>query len=79
MTPKEKVLRNMLTAGEVAAMFNRTTQSVALWRKLHGLPYVRIRGDARDTIRYRRGAVLRWAKLHGREPVKTQARKRVRV
>lgn len=70
----EEVLTGLMTTGEVARLFNRDKQTVNVWRREKGLPFVRIPGDARDTIRYRRAAVLEWAALMSLDVRKERAR-----
>lgn len=65
MSEQCEVLSDLLDEQQVADRLGRSAQSVALWRRHRGLPYVRIPGSGRDTIRYRWPAVLQWAKTCG--------------
>jgi len=56
----------LLNEGDVARMFRRSKQTIALWRKHERLPYVLIKGEGRDTIRYDRAKIAIWAKQHGK-------------
>ena len=58
------VMNEYVTMQTVCAMFNRSAESIILWRKHKGLPYIRIPGDGRDTIRFDRLAITKWAKDH---------------
>lgn len=61
------VIDNQLTTADLMAMFNRSGLTIMVWRKSRGLPYIRITGAVRDTIRYDKVAVLRWARKHGKD------------
>jgi phage terminase Nu1 subunit (DNA packaging protein) len=54
-------LSSLLNTAEVAKLFNRSQLTIQLWRKHKQLPYIRIRGARRDTIRYDLNAVRKWA------------------
>ncbi len=49
----------------ICKLFRKIPLTVQNWRATRGLPYVRIEGDARDTIRYRLDAVRAWAAANG--------------
>ena len=59
-----EVLEDLMTERQVAALFGRSKLTIMLWRQNRELPHVIIPGDDRDAIRYRRPAVLRWAKAN---------------
>jgi hypothetical protein len=60
------VIEDLVDTNYVMQLFRRSELTIAYWRKNDGLPYVRIKGNARDTIRFDRKAVLRWAKKNHR-------------
>lgn len=51
----------LLTTKEVALFFDVSPQTITLWRDHKGLSCIRISGDHRDTIRYDRKTVEKWA------------------
>jgi hypothetical protein len=55
-------LKGLMTTAQVADLFGKSPLTITLWRKEKGLPYVRIPGDGRDTIRFHEGRVKKWAK-----------------
>jgi len=58
-------LSRMLNTEQVAVMFNRSQLTIQLWRKNKSLPYIRITGAKRDTIRYDEKALREWAQTTG--------------
>lgn len=50
-----------MTTTDVCRLFDRSPLTIANWRKYNGLPYVVIKGTGRDTIRFKRDEVIRWA------------------
>lgn len=57
---------NLLTESDIANLFHRSPQSVALYRKHKKLPYICIKGDEKDFIRYELKSALEWAKKVGK-------------
>ena len=74
----ETILGDLLTSRDVAALFDRTELTVLLWRRSHNLPYVRIKGNRRDTIRYRRSDLRAWAEKNDRQ-MKLEPNERVQL
>lgn len=62
-------LSGLVTSAFLEKMFNRKGLTIMIWRQREGLPYVRITGDGRDTIRFRYEAVLAWATVTGKAVV----------
>ena len=60
--PNFTQLDGYVTTGFLCGMFSRSELAITNWRLYKGLPYVRIPGDGRDTIRYTLDEVLDWAK-----------------
>lgn len=56
------VLRGYVTTADLCRMFSRAPLTILKWRQNKGLPYVRIPGDGKDTVRYKLVDVLDWAK-----------------
>lgn len=54
-------LNDIVTTGYLCKLFKRGTLTLQNWRNDLGLPYIRIPGDGRDTIRYDLDAVIDWA------------------
>lgn len=61
-----ETIDGLLTARDVAGMMGCSTQTIRLWRKHHGLPFVLIPGSDRNVIRFRRHRVQQWAKRVGK-------------
>ncbi len=57
----------LLTTEDLVRRFGRSKITVNNYRKVRGLPYVRLPGRARDSIRYRTGRVVKWARKHGKK------------
>ena len=55
-------MSDLLTTKALQQIVGRSRVTIWLWRKRHGMPVVRIKGDTRDGIRYRLPAIRRWAK-----------------
>lgn len=71
MAQNETVLdRELLTTADLCRLFKRAPLTIRHWREKKDLPYVRIPGHARDTIRFVRKDVLAWAKRLGKEVFK---------
>lgn len=66
-TSKERyrILDNLLTEEDLSRLFRRSKLTIMLWRK-DGLPYVRIKGSHRDTIRFERTEVMVWARKNNK-------------
>ena len=60
------MFENLLTTSDLCKLFKRGWLTILIWRRDKGLPYVRIPGHKRDTIRFDRKAVLKWAQQTGR-------------
>jgi len=60
-------LQSLLNTRDLAKMFDRSSLTIHLWKKKFGLPYIRIPGAGRDTIRYDKKAVKAWAKENDKE------------
>jgi hypothetical protein len=63
--PKEALLRylnSLWTLQDLMVLFDRKELTIHLWIKNESLPVVRIPGDKRDSIRFDRDDVLRWAR-----------------
>lgn len=65
-TENVTILENYVTTKYVAKLLSRTELTIHHWTKKEGLPYIRIPGDGRDTIRYDKQAVIQWATQTGR-------------
>ena len=69
MTKLQKQLDALLTITDVCRMFGKSAQTIFTWRQFQGLPYITIPGSGRDTIRFERREVKRWAKKENKEVV----------
>lgn len=58
-------LSGTLNTADLTRLFSRSPLTILLWRKNKNLPYIRIKGEKRDTIRYDRAKVEEWAKQQG--------------
>lgn len=63
----ETILDKMVTTTFLCRMFSRTALTILHWRTHEGLPFVRIKGDGRDTIRFELKRVRAWADRNGKE------------
>lgn len=61
-----RILEGLVDTEYLAKLFARSEQTIMLWRQHDGLPYVRIPGSGRDTIRYDKAEVLEWARKKGK-------------
>lgn len=61
------VYTNLATISTLCTLFRRSELTVLSWRRHKGLPYVRIPGDSRDSVRYDLDAVKEWAVQSGKE------------
>jgi phage terminase Nu1 subunit (DNA packaging protein) len=52
--------------GYLCELFKRSKETIELWRKKHGLPFVCIPGDTRPAIRFDLAVVKPWARRTGR-------------
>jgi hypothetical protein len=59
-------LEGLMTHSDLCRLFKRSELTVMLWRQNHGLPYIRVPGENRDTIRYDREQVIAWARSKGK-------------
>lgn len=59
--PVIEVLADFVTAAHLRELFRVSEQTIALWRKHKGLPYVVVPGDKRGSIHFRLERVRRWA------------------
>lgn len=57
-----EVLRGLVTQADMVTLFNCATLTITHWRDRYGMPYIRIPGNGKDTIRFRLKRVLRWAR-----------------
>ena len=64
--PAVEILEGLVTTQYLCKLFQRSPLTIFMWRSREGLPYVRVPGAARDTIRYRLEAVLEWARGKGK-------------
>ncbi|MFA5262226.1 MAG: helix-turn-helix domain-containing protein [Opitutaceae bacterium] len=55
-------VKTLLTVRQVAEMFDRTEQTIALWYRAGKIPCIRIPGAKKDAIRFDFDAVVAWAK-----------------
>ena len=75
-----EILNDMLTTADLMSAFDRSEITISIWRARKGLPYVRIKGTSRDTIRYRKAEVLAWANENDKEhALRNGSARRVRV
>lgn len=63
---QETVMKNLVTARQLARIFRRAPITVMLWKRNEGLPYVSIPGDERPAIRYDMDQVTAWANRTGK-------------
>ena len=55
------------TITDVAKLFRKTVLTIQNWRNFEGMPFVRIPGFGRDSIRFDPRKVARWAAKKGKE------------
>jgi hypothetical protein len=67
MEQNVRVLSDLVTYKSIMALFGRSLVTVRMWHKYEGMPYVRIPGDGRDSIRFDIKEVKKWAKKNGKE------------
>lgn len=65
-TAPVEVLEGLVTSRTLEKIFRRGGLTILHWRQEQGLPFVKVPGDARDTIRFRIEAVKKWAKAHNK-------------
>jgi hypothetical protein len=74
MMPDQDVrYADLLTSDQVAALYGVTIPALYLWRQRLGMPYVRIPGYRRDSIRFRLADVLKWGVRNGKQLVNPPA------
>lgn len=66
---KYTVLRGLVTTARLVQLFGKSELTVREWMFNHGLPYVVVPGDERDSIRFRLAEVRKWARDNGKEIV----------
>ncbi len=66
IAPAVTVMEDLSTTNYVCALFRRSALTIMHWRRFEGMPYVRIPGDGRDSIRYREREVRDWSRRTGR-------------
>jgi len=59
----------LMTMPDVLQMFDITIGTLQTWRAQKGFPTIVIPGRARNTIRFEKKAVLKWAKKNGKKVV----------
>ena len=64
--PAVEILDGLIATQYLCDLFKRSPLTILTWRTRKGLPYVSVPGAARDTIRYRLEAVLKWAREKGK-------------
>lgn len=71
-----EVLEDLVGVARLELLFHRSGQTIDLWRKQEGLPYVLIPGGDRAVVRFREERVLEWARANGKRiyPTKENAR-----
>lgn len=52
---------SFLSAQQLMRAFKVTMVTIRVWTESMGLPHIRLKGDGRDTIRYRREKVRDWS------------------
>lgn len=63
----ETLLEGYITIRKVADLLGKTELTIHTWTQPpNDLPYVRIPGDRRDTIRFKYDDVISWAQRTGR-------------
>jgi hypothetical protein len=62
----EVQINELVTTGYLTQLFRRSTLTITHWRTRDGMPYIRIKGYKRDTIRYQLASVLEWARRRGK-------------
>ena len=60
----ETIFTELKNTGDLERLFHRSAQTITVWRKTKGLPFIRIKGDIRDSLRFDLPAVLEWAKAN---------------
>ena len=60
----QEMLDSLVTVGYLKKLFRRGDLTILSWRQKHGLPHIRIKGDARSAIRYNLTEVLAWARAN---------------
>lgn len=55
------------TSADLCKMFDRSYQTIMLWRQKQGLPHKRFPGNGRDMILFDLEEVRQWAKDNGKQ------------
>jgi phage terminase Nu1 subunit (DNA packaging protein) len=58
---------NLWTTKMVAKAFSVEPLTIYHWRRRKGLPYIEIRGDGKNAVRFDLDAVKEWAKKNGKQ------------
>mgnify|MGYP003815892779 CR=1 FL=1 len=58
--------KKIISRKEVMALFGKSELTIMKWQQNKGLPYIRIPGDKRDTIKFDKEAVVAWGKANGK-------------
>jgi hypothetical protein len=62
---ESSLIEDLLTSEDLCRIFRKTPLTIINWRK-GGMPTVIIRGSKRNTIRFRRNDVMKWAQENGK-------------
>lgn len=80
MDPREQKLNlNLLDTHGVATMLGKSTVTITEYRRTGGLPFIRIVGARRDTIRFDKQAVESWWQERSERRKHATHRTRVRI
>lgn len=60
------IVDDMVTTNYLCRLFNRGVLTIMHWRQHSGLPYIRLKGEGRDAIRYNKTDVMEWARSTGK-------------
>ena len=64
--PEVAEVLNLVSQRQLVDLFGKTTLTITTWRQKFGLPYVRVKGETNDSIRYRLEQVIAWARENKR-------------
>jgi hypothetical protein len=56
---------NLLTVADVAEAFEVTSMTIYLWRRYRGLPFLLIPSQGKDSVRFYKDKVVKWARRQG--------------
>lgn len=59
-------VQNIVAIATIGRLFRRSAQTVTIWRTTQALPYIRIPGDGRDSIRFDLEKVRQWGEFKGK-------------